>query len=81
MIVVEIGFRKYVLKTTDAVAIAEMLSKAERYDRTYIPEDERVDHDVEYIHHVWNEDNGIEMRVISDHTYQAAKLAGKKGKD
>ena len=67
------------MNNADAVAVADMLSKAERYDRTYIREDERVDPNVDYIHHVYPLENDIEMRVLPDHIYQAAKLVGRKG--
>lgn len=81
MVVVKIGFSNFIFNTADAVAIAEMFSKAERYDRTYIAENERVDPDVEYIHHVHKSENDIEMRILPDHIYQAAKLVGRKSKD
>ena len=78
MVVVEIGFRKYVMDTEKAVKVAELLTNAEMYERTYIPEEKRVDSDVEYIHHIWDAEETVQMRVISDHLYRAAKLAGKK---
>lgn len=78
MVVVEIGFRKYVMDTEKAVKVAELLTNAEMYERTYIPEEKRVDSDVEYIHHIWHAEETVQMRVISDHLYRAAKLTGKK---
>jgi len=78
MVVVEIGYRKYVMDTEKAVKVAELLANAELYDRTYIPQEERVDSDVEYIHHIWGAEDTVAMRVITDHTYRMAKLAGKK---
>jgi len=78
MVVLEIGYRKYVMEAQQAVKVAELLANAELYDRTYIPQEERVDSDVEYIHHIWGAEDTVTMRVISDHTYHTAKLAGKK---
>ena len=61
MVVIEIGYRKYVVDTEKAVKIAELLANAEMYDRTYIPEEKRADPDVEYIHHIWSAESSIEI--------------------
>ena len=72
MAVLTIGYNGYVMPLKDAVTVAEMLGKAERYEEKY-----RSGGDNTY--HIYSEtkENIGTMRLLSDAFYHGAKLAGK----
>lgn len=77
--VITLGWQKYVVDAKQAVAIAEMLSTAERYESCNKKDDEG-----NYIttHYVYDsEDERWTMEVMSDSLYRMAKIAGKPEKD
>jgi hypothetical protein len=74
--IVKFGYTDYVLEVGDAVAIAEMLSKAEVYDSKYVSGGDST-------HHIYpNEKQEVgTIKLISEDFYRMAKLAGKPAKD
>jgi len=74
MAILTIGYNHYVLPLKDAVIVAEVLGKAERYDDKH-----RSVAEGGTTHHIYTEDknNLGMMRLINDAFYQVAKLAGK----
>lgn len=80
MIVVELGYQSYVLPNKDAVALVDILEKAEVYESKWIPKEQRID-DADLTHHVYDNTRQIGMKVISDSLYRMAKLAGKPTKE
>jgi len=71
MMVLELGYRHFVLPTADAVQILQLLEKAEIYENKY--------GDGEYTHHVYMNDQPIPAKLLGDDLYRMAKLAGKPG--
>jgi hypothetical protein len=71
MMVIELGYRNFVLPTSDAVQILQLLEKAEIYENKY--------DDGAYTHHVYANDQPIAAKLIGDDLYRMAKLAGKSG--
>lgn len=76
-VIIELGYRSYVLNAKDAVALAEMLGRAERYEAKWHSKTD--DKDSHYTHHVYadNASDAPTMRILSDETYNMYKLAGK----
>lgn len=77
--VITLGWQKYVVDAKQAVAIAEMLSTAERYENC-----NKKDAEGNYVstYHVYDSaDERWAMEVIPDSVYRMAKLAGKPEKD
>jgi hypothetical protein len=72
MAIITIGYNNYVLPLKDAVTVADMLGKAERYEQKYRSGSDNT-------HHVYPEtkDDFGTIRLLSDAFYQGAKLAGK----
>jgi hypothetical protein len=72
MAILNIGYDGYVLPLKDAVAVAEILGKAEMYEHKYRSGGENT-------HHIYAEakENFGTIRLITDAFYQGAKLAGK----
>ena len=79
MIVVTLGYANYVLSNKDAVALAEILEKAELYEAIWIPSGER-NGGPDHTHHVYENDKQVDMKLISNDLYRMAKLAGKPEK-
>jgi predicted DNA-binding ArsR family transcriptional regulator len=79
MIVVSLGYSNYVLSNKDAVALAEILEKAELYESIWIPSGER-NGGPDHTHHVYENDKQIDMKLISTDLYRMAKLAGRPEK-
>ena len=71
--IISIGYTQYVVNTTDAVKLADILMGAERYEDKWVK-------DVGNTHHIWEQDEllnfGI-IRAIPDSVYKMYKLAGK----
>lgn len=74
--IVKFGYTDYVMDLKDAVAVAEMLSKAELYDNKYVSGGDST-------HHIYANDKHDmgTLKLISDDFYRMAKLAGKPTKD
>ena len=77
MIVIEMGYKSYVLSNKDAVAFAEILEKAELYEAKWIRHEDRGNDGLDYTYHVYENDQQISMKVVSNDFYRMAKLAGK----
>lgn len=73
--ILRLGYNDYVLDLKDAVTIAEMFSKAERYESKYISGSGST-------HHIYaNEDSEMgSIKLVSEDFYRMAKLAGKPDK-
>jgi predicted DNA-binding ArsR family transcriptional regulator len=80
MIVVSLGYLNYVLSNKDAVALAEILEKAELYEAIWIPSGERNVGGPDHTYHVYENDKQVDMKLISADLYRMAKLAGKPEK-
>jgi hypothetical protein len=73
--VIEFGWQKYVLDLKDAVALAELMGKAERYEEKYVK-------DADSTVHIYENTAGLgSIRLIGDSLYRMAKLAGPPPKD
>lgn len=83
MVVVEIGWHKFVMPREKALLMAEILEGAELYEHKYWSSDKRKERNMEaeYTHHVYPNDNQYSMKILSDDIYRMAKLAGKPEKD
>ena len=77
--VIQLGYRDYVMEAEDALALLQVVAKAERYQQKY----KRVELGGTG-YHVWSEEGRVDMgslRLISDDHYRIAKLAGEPPKD
>lgn len=79
MIVVSLGYSSYVLSNKDAVALADILEKAELFEAIWIPSGERHG-GPDHTYHIYENDKQTEMKLISADLYRMAKLAGKPEK-
>ena len=79
MVVIELGYRKYVLPRDKAMQLIECLEHAETYEARYWEESKRVERGMtdSYTYHVYPTDATFSVNVITDSHYQMAKLAGK----
>ena len=75
MMVVRIGYNEVIMSVKDAVALGEIMQRAEKYEKKYNREDGAVKSS--YSYHVWPNEEEIAMTLISDDLYRMAKLAGK----
>jgi len=74
-VMIDIGYRKYVVNTDDAIKIAAMLSTAEMYESRYAKDDKG---DSMTMHYVYPQDEmRWQMEIMPDSIYRMAKLAGK----
>jgi hypothetical protein len=76
--VANIGYDKYVLETKDAIALFEILSKAERYDAKY--HGSEGDKPSFYTYHIWEqteEESKVSLTMLGASMYRIAKMAGK----
>jgi hypothetical protein len=74
-VMIDIGYRKYVVNTDDAIKIAAMLSTAEMYESRYAKDDKG---DSMTMHYVYPQDEmRWHMDIMPDSIYRMAKLAGK----
>lgn len=78
MVVMEFSYVSIVLSPKDALAMAEIMQRAERYEKKYRRE---TGGDTTYTYHVWPNPDEVSMKIISDDTYRMAKLAGKAEKE
>lgn len=73
--VVRLGYNEVVMSTKDAVALGEIMQRAEKYEKKYIRDEGSTKSS--YSYHVWPSEDEITMTLISDDLYRMAKLAGK----
>jgi hypothetical protein len=74
-VLIEVGYRKYVVNADDAIKIAAMLSTAEMYESKYAKDDKG---DSMTMHYVYPQDEmRWHMEIMPDSIYRMAKLAGK----
>ena len=72
--IIQLGYAQYVMDAEDALAIHNIIAKAERYKRKY-----RSKEDGGNLFYIWEQDD-FEMRsieIMPDNLYRMAKLAGK----
>jgi hypothetical protein len=83
MVVVDIGYRKLVMTREKAMMLIECLESAEAYEEKWHSDEARKAKGMEetYTYHVYTNESGYKMHIISDHLYALAKLAGKPAKD
>ena len=78
-VVVGLGYSNYIVDTKDAVALCEIMSKAERYEEKYNREEDGKPSF--YTYHVWEQDGEMTgswgFKLLPDGRYRLAKLAGK----
>lgn len=78
-VIITLGWKKYVVDAQQALAVADMLSKAEIYDTKYVKDGEDKSTTMHYVYpqddHHWN------MDIMPDNIYRMAKLAGKPEND
>lgn len=76
-VVVEMGYKSFVMDTKDGIALMEVLGKAEIYEEKYHRDEESKES--RYTYHVYPMEvrSGIAMRLMSDELYKLYKLAGK----
>lgn len=77
-IVVQIGYRSFILDAEDAAAVVDALSKGEAFEEKYhSAQDGKPSF---YTYHVYERESTstvINLRPVSDEEYQMYKLAGK----
>ena len=76
MMIVELGYIKYVMSNKDAVTIADILEKAELYEQKW-----RKEEDGGTTYHVYDNDKQFTLTTLSGSLYNMAKLAGKPFKE
>ena len=81
MVVIEFGYNtsSLVMSPKDALVMAEIMQRAEKYEKKYRPGGGGGDST--YTYHVWTNPDEISMKIISDDVYRMAKLAGKAEKE
>jgi hypothetical protein len=79
MMVMEFSYSSLVLSAKDALAMAEIIQRAEKYEKKYRKDE--VTNSSSYTYHVWPNPDEITMKLISDDIYRMAKLAGKPEKE
>lgn len=74
MVVIDFGYKSYIVSGEQALALIGILEKAEVYERKYLGASD-------YSHHVYQNEEGFTLRTINEGLYQMAKLAGKPTKE
>ena len=80
MVIIELGWNdKFILTNEKAIALANILEGAERFEDKYWPAEAREKHGIteERTYHVYPNDKEYPMKIVSNAYYQMAKLAGK----
>jgi copper(I)-binding protein len=81
MVILEVGYTKYVLSAKDAVAVMNILNGAEIYQEKYVSEANSPTGKSHTLHHVYDQGDAdmrrISLWAIPDSLYKMAKLAGK----
>ena len=83
MVVIELGYKKFVLPRDKAMLLIDCLEGAEVYEEKYWNDEKRrqFNMDETYTYHVYPNDSNFGMQIMSDSKYQMAKLAGKPTKE
>jgi hypothetical protein len=76
MMIVELGYTKYIVSNKDAVTIADILEKAELYEQKW-----RKEEDGGTTYHVYDNDKQFTLTSLTNSLYNMAKLAGKPVKE
>ena len=79
-VVITLGWKKYVVDAQQALAVSELLSKAEVYDTKYVKDGEDKSVAMYYVY-PQDEENRWMMEIMPDSIYRMAKLAGKPEND
>jgi hypothetical protein len=76
-VIVEVGYRSYVLDAKDALTMAEIFGKAERYEAKWHSKTDKMES--HHTYHIYTEHapDAPSMKILNDATYQMYKLAGK----
>jgi len=79
MVIVDIGYKKYIMPKEKAMQLVEVLESAEIYEEKYWSEDRRKESGMTetYTYHVYPNETNFSMQIIGDSKYQMARLAGK----
>ena len=78
-VVIEIGYKKYIVNADDAIKMAAMLSTSEMYETKYTKDDKGDSMTMHYVYP--QEDMRWHMEIMPDSIYRMAKLAGKPSND
>jgi hypothetical protein len=78
-VVIDIGYRKYIVNADEAIKISTMLSTAEVYETKYGKDDKGEGATSHYVYP--QEDMRWHMELMPDNVYRMAKLAGKPKQD
>jgi len=74
-VVIELGWKKYIVDAQQALVVSEMLSKAEVYETKYIKDDADKGVTMHYIYP--QDDHRWVMEIMPDSIYRMARLTGK----
>jgi len=74
-VVIDIGYRKYIVNADEAIKISTMLSTAEMYETKYTKDDKGDSMTMHYVYP--QEEMRWHMDIMPDNIYRMAKLAGK----
>jgi len=79
MVIVDIGYKKYIMPKEKAMQLVEVLESAEVYEEKWWSEDKRKESGMTetYTYHVYPNETNFSMQIVSDSKYQMARLAGK----
>jgi hypothetical protein len=79
MVVVDLGWKKYVMSKEKAMMLVECLESADLYEEKWWSDDKRKEKgmDSTYTYHVYPNEASFAMKIVSDSHYQMARLAGK----
>jgi hypothetical protein len=80
-VVIDIGYKSYVLDAQDAVMMANLFGRAEVYKAEWHSKTDTMDS--HHTYHIYTEE-GVDaptMRILSDDAYKMYKLAGKPARD
>jgi hypothetical protein len=78
-VVIDIGYRKYIVNADEAIKISTMLSTAEMYETKYTKDDKGDSMTMHYVYP--QEEMRWHMDIMPDNIYRMAKLAGKPTQD
>ena len=83
MVVIELGYKKFVMTKEKAMTLVDCLEGAELYEEKYWSDEKRRELGMTetYTYHVYTNEANFSMQIVSDSKYQMAKLAGKPTKD
>ena len=76
-VVVSVPYGDFVVDAKDALLLADVLSKSERYQSKYhSAEGDKPSHNTHHIYEM-DPDSTFQMRIVTDDNYKLFKLAGK----